>query len=309
MADRPADECQFTSKPSRSNAKVRVAAVAARQFGRIRYDQLRALGVAEATICEWCATGYLHRVLPRVYAVGHPGTSTEAELAAALLYAGPGAMLSHATAIWWLGLLKYPAGRTLISSPRRVRNRANIVIHGRRRLERIEHRGLPVTTHSQAILDFAASGQPKLLRLVLANADYNDLLDVGALHRLMGRGVNGSAALREALAIHLPELARARSDLEILLLGLCERYGLPIPQVNVYIGQWLVDAHWPDQKVVVEVDGWQGHRSRAQMEDDHQRDLELRRAGYTVLRYTRRQLIDSPAAVAADLLLHLGGEL
>ena len=31
--------------------------------------------------------------------------SVEADLTAAVLYAGPGAMLSHSTALWWRGLI------------------------------------------------------------------------------------------------------------------------------------------------------------------------------------------------------------
>jgi very-short-patch-repair endonuclease len=123
---------------------------------------------------------------------------------------------------------------------------------------------------------------------------------------MMGRGVTGSAALREALAIHLPQLARTRSEPEVLLLELCERRGFPIPLVNEYLEGWLVDAYWPDRRLVVEIDGARGHRTPAQLQRDHQRDLELRLAGFLVLRYTRRQLIESPDAVAADLrrILH-----
>ena len=50
--------------------------------------------------------------------------------------------------------------------------------------------------------------------------------------------------------------------------------------------------------MVVEIDGYRGHRSPAQLRADHQRDLELRRAGYVVLRYTWDQLTDAPEAVA-----------
>ena len=112
----PDEECQFTAEGWRSNAKLRVARVAAGQHGRVRYDQLLAAGVTDATVRRWRDAGYLHLVLPRVYAVGHPGSSTEADLAAALLYAGPGAMLSHATAAWWLGLLKYPPRQIILST-------------------------------------------------------------------------------------------------------------------------------------------------------------------------------------------------
>lgn len=214
-------------------------------------------------------------------------------------------MLSHATAAWWLGLLKYPPQKILVSTPRRVANRTNIVIHGRRKLERIWHRGLPVTTPSQTILDYAATGSEDLLRFVLANADFSDILDVGELSRMTGQGIAGTTALKAALRIHLPELARARSRGERSWLMFCQSHGLPIPQINIYVQGWLVDAFWPDAKLVVEIDGPGGHRTPAQLYADHQRDLELRAAGYVVLRYTERQLVETPAAVAADIRRYL----
>jgi very-short-patch-repair endonuclease len=179
-------------------------------------------------------------------------------------------------------------------------------VHGDRHVvQRLEHRGLPITTPSQAIVDFAATGPADLLRLVLANADYQQLLDVRALQGMIGRGVAGSTALKDALQIHLPELAHTRSELEALLLTFCQSHDLPIPRVNVYVEGWLVDAHWPDHRLIVEVDGWDGHRTRAQLDSDHRRDLALRAAGYVVLRYTWRQLTETPAAVAADLARYL----
>ena len=191
----------------------------------------------------------------------------------------------------------------IVSTPRRILDRGQILIHGRRALERIMHNGLPVTTPSQTIVDFAATGSADLLRFVVANADYNDILDAKALAHV--RRVAGAPALRDALQIHLPQLAHTRSRGERLLLTLCQKHGLPIPEVNVYVHDWLVDAHWPGHKVVVEIDGGRGHRTPAQVYADHQRDLELRAAGYVVLRYTERQLTDTPAAVAADIRRYL----
>jgi len=134
-----------------SGSKVRVAAVADRQWGRVKWEQLVDLGVPESTISRWISQGYLHPRLPRVYAVGHISISIEAQFAEALLYAGPGAMLSHGTAVWWLGLLKYPPREIHVGTPRRVRNHERIRVHGGRRVTRIEHRGLPVTSAETAI--------------------------------------------------------------------------------------------------------------------------------------------------------------
>jgi predicted transcriptional regulator of viral defense system len=287
-----------------------VAAVAAAQWWRIRYDQLRAVGIADVTIRRWRTDHYLHRVLPRVYAVGNPGGPIESHLSAALLYAGPGAMLSHGTAVWWLDLLKYPPPEIHVSTPRRVRSRNNIVVHGERDIPRIDRRGLPVTTPSQAILDFAATGSRDLLRLVLANADYHDCLDVRELQRMTGRGVDGTVALNDALRIHLPQLALTRSDIEILMLTFCETQHVPIPDdINTYLYGFLVDAVWRAQRLVVEVDGWRGHRTPAQLYENHRRDLALRSKRFVVLRYARRQFIETPAAVAEDVLFHLARKL
>jgi very-short-patch-repair endonuclease len=214
-------------------------------------------------------------------------------------------MLSHDTAAWWLGLLKLQPRTIHVSAPQRVKNRRNIRVHGRRQLERITHKGLPVTTPSQTILDYAATGPLDLLRFVLSNADHDDVLHVETLVNLAGQGIAGTAALREALRIHLPQLAHTRSRGERLLVTFCQEQGLPIPQVNIKVHGWLVDAVWPDHKLVVEIDGGKGHRTPAQLYTDHQRDLELRAAGYTVLRYTEQQLKDSPAAIATDIRRYL----
>src|SRR5436305_12737750 len=103
-------------------AKVRVGAAAGRQRGRIAWYQLAALGVDRKTINRWVKQGYLHRVLPHVYAVGHDAPSVEGDLAAAVLYAGPGAMLSHATAVWWWGLIEKQPHTIHVSTPRKCRS-------------------------------------------------------------------------------------------------------------------------------------------------------------------------------------------
>ena len=296
---------RFGSDVRNQNAKLLVGALAARQVGRIRHDQVRAFGVGKATIARWHEDGYLYPVLPRVYGVGHPGTSPEADLASALLYAGAGSMLSHGTAVWWLELLKYPPPQIHVSTPRRIRSIENIVVHDRRTIRREWHKGLPVTSPSQAILDFAATNRHRLLRLVLANADHDNLLDTRALQRLIGQGIAGTAALNHALGIHLPQLADTRSDGEVDLVLFCETQNIPIPEVNVYLYGHLVDAVWREQKLVVEVDGHRGHRTPAQLYANHQRDLVLRSNGFTVLRYAKRQFRETPIAVAADINRHL----
>ena len=64
---------------------------------------------------------------------------------------------------------------------------------------------------------------------------------------------------------------------------------------------------WRNQRLVVELDGWEFHRTRAAFERDRNRALTLTRAGFQVLPLTQRQLEWTQADVAATLRerLHL----
>src|SRR5450755_3569457 len=137
------------------NAKVRVSRLAERQWGRVSWPQLERLGVSKAGVARWVRAGYLHRVAPSVYAVGHRARSTEGDLAAALLYAGPGAALSHATALWWQGLIDRPPSVIDVSSPHRRRSLVHVRVHDRRPGDRIWIRGFPLTPLALALRDYA----------------------------------------------------------------------------------------------------------------------------------------------------------
>jgi hypothetical protein len=180
--------------PNRS-AKVRVRQIASRQSGRIAWYQLVAAGADKWTINAWVKQGYLQPRLPRVYAVGHSAPSVEADLAEALLYAGPGAMLSHATAAWWWGLIENPPSTINVSTPRRCRNERGVKIHQRRHCQRAWHKRMPVTSVAQTLLDYAATASLNMVRKALANAEYQKLLDISEVQALPGRGRPGSARL------------------------------------------------------------------------------------------------------------------
>ena len=281
------------------SAKLRM--LAERQAGRVAWWQVKALGIANQTIVRWADGGYLHPVLPRVYAVGHRAPSVEADLWAAVLYAGPGAMLSHATALWWRRLLDKQPWPLQVSTPRRCQSLRGIRVYGRRAHERIPHKGLPTTSIEQALLDYAAVAPPERLRYALANADYHKVLDIPALQVIAGNRRTGSTNLRNAIRRHEPKLARTRSPLERLFLPLCERIGIPLPEVNVYIEGVLVDAVWHDRKLVVELDGENNHSSWNQIQNDRSKELILRRAAFDVVRYGTRQLEEEAALVEADV--------
>ena len=58
---------------------------------------------------------------------------------------------------------------------------------------------------------------------------------------------------------------------------------------------------WAELRLVVEVDGYRWHGSRARFESDRGRDLDLHAHGWTTLRLTWRQLTEQRVLVAARL--------
>jgi very-short-patch-repair endonuclease len=285
----------------RQSSKVRLAAVADRQQGRVTWAQIQALGVDRRAVTTWLKQRNLHPRLPGVYAVGHSSGGIESDLAAALLYAGPGAMLSHATAAWWWGLLDDPPRTIQVSTPRQPKSQPGVRIHPRRRHDRVWHRGFPTTTLPQILVDLASQEPLRVVRRALAKADYARILDVEAINAHIGPGRPGSAKLRTALKGHNPRLARTKSQLEVMLLEICEAAGLPMPETNVYIAGWEVDALWREQRIAVEVDGIGNHRSPAQVRRDRRKEHELRRHGLTPIRYSDEQLLEHPDEVQAEL--------
>jgi hypothetical protein len=295
------NEWQRCSRSSNIAAKRRVAALAATQQGRITSAQLQRIGVKRATIAGWTSGGYLHPRLPRVYAVGSPARSREADLFEALLYAGPGAMLSHGTAAHHRQLIDHPPRAIHVRTPRRPASLPGIAVHGRSEQARVLHRGLPVTTIPDTLLDLATQpGAERPLRRALARLDFLGRLDADALWDHDGRP--GIQPLRAAIAAYDPRFAHTYSPLEDDWILVCDVTGTPKPDhVNVRIHGIRCDAVYEDARVIVELDGLDNHRSPAQLRRDRRNDFTLRAHGWLVLRYGADQIRADPHAVAAEV--------
>ena len=116
----------------------------------------------------------------------------------------------------------------------------------------------------------------------------------------------GAARLRAALARY-DEPRMTRSQAERRLLDLVRHAALPQPVTNARLGPFEVDALWRAEGLVLEVDGWAAHGTRAAFERDRRRDAALQLAGHRVLRVTWRRLADEPLAVVALLAAALRG--
>ena len=231
---------------------------------------------------------------------------------AAVLAAGPAAVLSHrsAAALWDL---RSSASRRVEVTAARQHKRPGIEVH-RARLEPDESTqvdGIPVTTVARTLLDLATVLPRSQLERATERAEALQLTDVVPLDALLERhrGHRGTSALREIVKAGVL-FALTRSEVEDRFLTFLDVHGLARPEVNANLhldGRWFeADFLWRDQRVVVELDGHQTHGTRAAFERDRERDRILQAHGWRVIRITWRQLHEHPDAVAADLARLLG---
>lgn len=282
-----------------------MAELARRQHGVVSWRQLREIGLAKTAITALIRAGRLLTVHPRVYAVGHRHLDLIGQARAALLYAGDGAGLSHTTATWHWRLLSTPPSVIHVSAPGKVRSLDTVTVHHPRSLQLVTHNGFAVTSVGRTLVDIGGMLSFAVLQKAIANASYRNLLGTTEAVSALKRGRRGSAAVRRALAQQLPELARTLSPLEDLFVIACDRANLPPPEMNRTIVGFKVDASWRDRMLAVELDGGRAHGHPAAVTADRARELALRRAGWTVLRYSRTQIEFEWPMVLAELRSHL----
>jgi predicted transcriptional regulator of viral defense system len=131
-----------------------IAALAARQHGVVSRAQLLGLGLGQGAIDHRVGRGLLHPVHRGAYAVGHSVLGPRGQWLAAVLAAGPGAVLSHSSAAALWGIRDAEGARPEVTVARR-RRLTSVTTH---RIALAEDEitindGIPVTTPARTLLD------------------------------------------------------------------------------------------------------------------------------------------------------------
>jgi very-short-patch-repair endonuclease len=287
------------SDPDHHHRELRLARIAARQWGVVTREQLYDLGFTYQQIKRRVGLGRLHRVHHNVYAVGHARLSSHASLVAAFLSVGPRSFLSHrsAAAVWGLRAVN-PRGIELTVPGTGGRRHTALTIH---RTESEPHRDdvrvrgqLRVSSVPRMLVELAAVETPAELARLVTVAVQKSLLPLhraDARERLeaaLGRHDRwpGMAKLAAVLAAYR-RTDSSKSELERAFDRLLAQHReIPTPQTNIHIGHWEIDRFWPEHNLAVELDGRPYHIAVAAMEKDRIKDASLLRQGITPLRFT-----------------------
>jgi very-short-patch-repair endonuclease len=287
-----------------------LAELATRQYGVVSLGQLKALGLGARAVQQRSARGRLHRVHRGVYAVGHRVLSADGHRIAAVLGCGPGAVLSHRSAAAAWGIRPTDRERIEVSARGQTGRRgpAEVELHRPRALgdpDVTTLRGIPITTVARTLVDLAAVLQPHQLERAVHQAEVLRLLDVRAVREATARAGNRKGTRHLDSFLSVPSPGPTRSVAEERFLQLVTEGGLPTPRLNAYVeagGKLIqVDALWPNERVVVEIDGAAAHATRQAFEDDRRRDAALAAAGYVVVRLTWTRMTTEASAVQAQL--------
>jgi very-short-patch-repair endonuclease len=165
-------------------------------------------------------------------------------------------------------------------------------------------RGIPVTTPARTLFDLAAVVSEDQLEHAFNEAEVRRLASPVSLDALLARypARRGTAAIGRVLEKHRAYGETVtRSVLERRFLALVDAHDLPRPKLNRPSGHGELDASWPDERLVVELDGFAAHGTRAAFERDRARDRALQVAGWRVIRITWRQLRDDADTIAVQL--------
>jgi very-short-patch-repair endonuclease len=275
-----------------SGAERIVMELAAGSHGVVTGGELARAGIGRRAVARRLGDGRLRRLHRGVFLVG-PLLGARTLEVAAVLAVGRDAAISHRSAAELWELLppsEHPIDVTVTEG--HPHDRRGIRIHRSRSLLHSLHDGVRVTTPLRTLEDLTVTATRSDIERAVEEAQVRRLVTRGEVERLRGRA--GAAARG-----HEPSLTR--SEAERRLLRLVRAADLPAPHTNARIGPFEVDFLWPDERVIVEVDGFAFHSTRAAFERDRVRDRALQTAGYTVLRITWRQLVHESAAVIAAL--------
>jgi very-short-patch-repair endonuclease len=283
---------------------IELAALARRQHGVIARRQIVDLGLGRHYIDRQVQRGRLHVLHRGVYAVGHRALTRHGRWMAGVLAIGDGAVLRRrSAAVLWRIIEREPA-RIEIAA-RSEHRRPGITVE-RTVLppdERDEHEGIPVTTPARTLLDLAAVLDEHRLARAAERAEALRLGSPTPLQELLHRYPRrpGTPNLERLIDEGRIVPTTTANDFERRLLTLLDAESLPRPLVNQPLGPIKPDFRWPEQRLIVELDGFETHGTRTAFERDRARDRQLTAQGWRVVRITKRQLDDDPQRVAAEL--------
>jgi len=244
-------------------------------------------------------SGVLTLDYPNVARLTSSSRTIHQRIKAAHLACGRDSLIAGPTAAWLHGVsLPEPDDLHVLTKNRLMNaHRYNLVLHRPVQLALIDrtlHDDIPATSPRRTLFDVAA-WSPRFLHRTfehyLTNGDLTVRSTWRSLFEITRQGRPGISRVRNMLNQWSLDTEQPESVLEAKMLSLCFQAGFPPFEFQAQIGPYRVDFLWRAQMAIVECDGFAYHGStRDAFERDRFRDAYLQSLGFTVWRFSFRQL-------------------
>jgi very-short-patch-repair endonuclease len=285
------------SSPDNESLDAAVGALASGQFSVFSRAQAVELGATARQIQHRVARGRWDSPMPTVFRIAGAGTSSRQAAMAAALWAGEGAVISHAAAgvLWQIEGIRARKVELWVPSPRNPRSEL-VTVHRGTRVDRADRTGLgsiPITTPIRTLIDLAGRLEDHRLLAAMESVFRRNLGTPDRLARrlvaLRGSGRPGAGRL-ERLLSDRGDGRPLESTLEGKIWLLLSRSHLPRPARQHWVttsgGRYRLDFAWPDRRLGLECDGWEHHGDREAFGKDRVRLSEMVSSGWRVLLVT-----------------------
>lgn len=290
----------------------------ASNYGLATRSQLRGLGFTDSSIQRLVSTGRISRFLPSVFRSTAVPITWETHALGGCLRSPGKVWISHRAAAAHHGFSGCRKGRLEYLTTTHLRPVRDQIIHY---VEAVpvcdieDLRGIPVTSPARTLLDLAGVVDEETLEVALDDAICTHKVRLARLRwrldQLGTKGKHGPALLARLLKVRGEGAVVPTTILETKLVRLLRTANLPIGKAQHIFQEKgrpvaRVDFVYPEQRVVIEVDGTRWHAGRRARVRDAERDNYLNVRGWIVLRFTWFDLVERPDYVIEQIALALG---
>jgi len=289
-----------------------LAQKAATQQGLLTSTDLVELGVTEGERATLVAKGFLLRCRRGLFVLAGTPVTWEHEIMRACLSAARRGVASHRTALRLWDLRRFDRVIDVTVRGLAAPRVDGAVMHRTWDLEPEDVtwvNQVPVTTVTRTLIDAGVHFSKRQVENFVDGAIGTGLVSVADLRNFRERvgrhGRTGVGKIQQVLDDLPDDVESTESPKEISLLRLTLTHGLPAPVTQFPVVArghgFRIDLAYPDARVLLEYDGYREHIDPVRFARDRERQNLLVLDGWHVLRFTKVDLRDRPARVAAQI--------
>jgi hypothetical protein len=294
---------------------VRIARIAARQYGVFTYDQALSCGFTARAIAYRVKVGRWRRCHRGVYRIAGTEPSFPAQVLAAVLAGGAGATASFSTAAVLYKVEAFRPSTIEVTVPKRRSARLNgVVVHhiDLPASDKAETMKIPVSSPPRTVIDLASTLPEDDLEDALHFFVRKRMVDPQAL-KVRVEGMNGRRGARRLLKLLRGLTAEnvSGSGRENAVRRLLVRSGIEPPVRQFVItdedGRFVArpDLSYPQHRIYIEYDGGH-HAAPKQRARDLERQNQLSGLGWRPLIFIDTDLKKPPSAIASKVRRAMG---